>query len=89
MASLQLEAHLPPDMNLPKDATVVTDIEKGSTSSISSSNAVAADDEWVYPYPTEFKLTEKPIDEIRELKVAVIGAGLRGITAAILLQGEN
>ena len=25
--------------------------------------------EWVYPYPTDFKLTEKPIDEYRELEV--------------------
>lgn len=26
-------------------------------------------DEWIYPYPTDFKLTEKPIDEHRELEV--------------------
>lgn len=28
------------------------------------------EDEWVYPYPTDFKLTEKPIDEYRELEVS-------------------
>jgi len=26
-------------------------------------------DDWVYPYPTDFKIHEHPIDEIRELKV--------------------
>lgn len=25
--------------------------------------------DWVYPYPTNFKLGEHPIDDIRELKV--------------------
>ena len=26
-------------------------------------------DDWVYPYPTDFKIHEHPIDEVRELKV--------------------
>lgn len=30
---------------------------------------VETKDEWVYPYPTDFKLSEKPIDEHRDLKV--------------------
>lgn len=38
-----------------------------------------------YPYPTSFKIRERPIDHHRELKVAVIGGGLSGITAGILL----
>lgn len=38
-----------------------------------------------YPYPTDFKIRERPIDYHRELKVAVIGGGLSGITAGILL----
>jgi hypothetical protein len=28
------------------------------------------DDDWVYPFPTDFKIQEKPIDEVRQLKVA-------------------
>lgn len=28
------------------------------------------EDEWVYPYPTNFKLSEKPIDEHRDLEVS-------------------
>ena len=44
--------------------------------------------EWVYPYPTDFKLSERPIDEVRELNVAVLGAGLTGITAGILLPAK-
>jgi hypothetical protein len=27
------------------------------------------DDGWVYPYPTDFKIQEKSIDDIRQLKV--------------------
>ncbi|KAF2718735.1 putative flavin-binding monooxygenase [Polychaeton citri CBS 116435] len=42
-------------------------------------------DQWVYPYPTNFQISEHPIDKARELKVAVIGAGLAGVLAAILL----
>ncbi|KAM0721068.1 hypothetical protein Q7P37_003354 [Cladosporium fusiforme] len=41
--------------------------------------------QWTYPYPTDFKIGEHPIDHHRELKVAVIGGGLSGITAGILL----
>lgn len=41
-----------------------------------------------YPYPTTLELEDKPIDEIRHLKVAVIGAGLSGITAGILLPAK-
>ena len=45
-------------------------------------------EDWVYPHPTDFKLTEAPIDEVRELKVAVIGSGLTGTTASILLRAK-
>lgn len=38
-----------------------------------------------YPYPTDFKIEERPIDQYRTLRVAVIGGGLSGITAGILL----
>lgn len=41
--------------------------------------------ESTYPYPTDFKIRERPVDYHRELKVAVVGGGLSGITAGILL----
>ena len=53
-----------------------------------SNTTPSSQEEWVYPHPTDFKLTEKPIDEVRELKVAVIGAGISGITAGILLPAK-
>lgn len=38
------------------------------------------------PYPTsDFKLENRPLDDIRNLKVAVVGAGLSGVLAGILL----
>lgn len=30
------------------------------------------DDDWIYPFPTDFKIQEKPIDEIRQLRVAFV-----------------
>lgn len=42
----------------------------------------------MYPYPTKFKIHEHPLDEIRELKVVVIGAGLAGIIAGALLPAK-
>lgn len=45
-------------------------------------------DDWVYPWLTDFKISEHPIDEIRKLKVVVIGAGLAGITAGALLPAK-
>lgn len=43
------------------------------------------EEEWVYPYPTSFKLSEHPIDAPREISVAILGAGLAGVLAGILL----
>ena len=33
------------------------------------SESLKNDDDWAYPFPTDFKIQEKPIDEIRQLKV--------------------
>ena len=74
MAAQELEAFLPPlEVTSREDAVFVNDIENdSSTSSLpTSTDATTEDDEWVYPHPTDFKLSEKPIDEVRELNVAV------------------
>jgi hypothetical protein len=42
-----------------------------------STESLKNDEDWVYPYPTDFKIQEKPIDEIRQLKVCFRGAPLR------------
>ena len=89
MASLELEAPFENSVPLQKYATVISEIENdSSTSSFSSKPDAVENDEWYYPHPTDFKLSEKPIDEVRELKVAVIGAGLTGITSGILLSAK-
>jgi hypothetical protein len=36
----------------------------------------------------EFKLEEHPVDVVRPIKVGVIGAGLSGITAGVLLPAK-
>jgi hypothetical protein len=35
-------------------------------------DSLKSDDDWVYPFPTDFKIQEHPIDEIRPLKVGII-----------------
>lgn len=45
-------------------------------------------DHWVYPHPTDFKLSEHYIDDVKPLKAAVIGSGLSGITAGVLLPAK-
>lgn len=32
-------------------------------------NKGVSEEDWVYPYPTNFVLSEHPIDDVRELKV--------------------
>lgn len=42
-------------------------------------------------YPTEqtpFTLEEHPVDEVRSIKVGIIGAGIAGITAGVLLPAK-
>lgn len=40
------------------------------------------------PAKPAFELEEHPIDEVRQIKVGVIGAGLSGITAGVLLPAK-
>jgi hypothetical protein len=84
MASLALEVTLDHDITESKSGLTVSEIETELSSSSTSSqapdhaNASISEDDWVYPHPTDFKLKETPIDEVRELKVCVIGAGVSG-----------
>ncbi|KAJ8607849.1 hypothetical protein MRB53_040042 [Persea americana] len=65
-----------------------------------TANTLTQADEWVYPHPTDFKLSNHAIDETKSLKVssvsngskytkirqvAVVGAGMTGIIAGIFL----
>jgi NAD(P)-binding Rossmann-like domain len=36
----------------------------------------------------EFQLEEHPVDQVRDIKVGIIGAGLSGVTAATLLRAK-
>lgn len=40
------------------------------------------------PPKTRFELEERPVDQVRPIKVGIIGAGLSGITAGILLPAK-
>ena len=71
MASLQIdEIQAPPavDIEHTKGAAVVVEAVEESESS-STDEKEATTDDWVYPHPTSFTITERPIDEIQQLKV--------------------
>jgi hypothetical protein len=78
MASIALESTLDPDPLLSKSDVSVAEFERNESSSDVSTLETDKTDTWIYPHPTDFKLTERPIDAVRELNVAVIGAGLTG-----------
>lgn len=37
---------------------------------------------------TQFELEEHPVDEVRPIKVGIIGAGIAGITAGVILPAK-
>ncbi|THX19357.1 FAD/NAD(P)-binding domain-containing protein [Aureobasidium pullulans] len=77
------------DLVDPKAPSVeVVETIQDSTKNTDPAGRHVSEDDWVYPYPTDFKLSEHPIDDIRKLKVAVIGAGLAGVTAGALLPAK-
>ena len=88
MASVQLEAPLANDVAPDETNVAAPEIESDSNWDPYTPDTAYTEDDWVYPHPTDFKLTDAPIDEWRKLKVAVIGAGLTGITAGILLPAK-
>lgn len=73
MASYQLDqTQLPPlvDPNeLDKSAVIIETVEDERSDTPTDIKDVSQDD-WVYPYPTSFKISEHPTDEVRTLKVA-------------------
>ncbi|KAF2765584.1 FAD/NAD(P)-binding domain-containing protein [Teratosphaeria nubilosa] len=90
MASLQTDGIEAPASNDKADipnGTVIIEAAVNEAGDVTAedANAGAAKEDWVYPHPTDFKLSEHPVDEIRPLRVAVIGAGLSGVTAGALL----
>ena len=86
MASLELQEVRDPhvaDGTPLLEAALVTEVERDTLSS-SSPTFTDEDEDWVYPHPTDFRLTEAPIDEVRELKVAVIGVGSATIDISLI-----
>lgn len=47
-----------------------TTIDLVAAEDLPPAESLKNDDDWVYPFPTDFKIQEKPIDEVRQLKVA-------------------
>lgn len=72
MASLQLDDKTLPQAEAQdiKHATVVIEATDDNGNSSSEDRQVATED-WTYPHPTSFTISEHPIDEFRELKVRI------------------
>lgn len=89
MAALELDEWLPPtndSLDLRYTDKEQEHLTNGHIRSPDHPGTTSED--CVYPHPTIFQLTEKPIDDNTSLKVCVIGAGLTGITAGILLPSK-
>ncbi|KAH0287853.1 FAD/NAD(P)-binding domain-containing protein [Aureobasidium namibiae CBS 147.97] len=81
-------SNLPAYPNEKEPAVAVIETTQDLLQDVSTNNKDVPEEDWVYPYPTDFVLGDHPIDDVRELKVAVIGAGLAGITAGALLPAK-
>ena len=76
MASFQIDAIQAPTVTDPaelKEPTVVIEAADDSTLS-SSDGSNASPSEWVYPHPTDFKISDHHIDRVRTLRVWTITA---------------
>ena len=74
MASFQLDDIGAPALTDPtdlKEPTVVIEAADSSASSSTDKKGPSTED-WVYPHPTDFKISEHPIDEVRKLRVWTI-----------------
>ena len=66
---------------------IETESGNGAKNQLPTSSLASETASFTYPRPA-FDLLERHIDEPRELRVAVIGGGLSGITAGILLPAK-
>ena len=52
-----------------KKPAIVEVLAPTDDNTLPGAEEVEDDEEWGYPYPTDFKISERPIDDIRHLKV--------------------
>lgn len=64
---------------------VVSDLKNGATTEVKS---VAQDSTEKPATKPRFELEEHPVDQVRDIKVGVIGAGLSGVLAGALLPAK-
>jgi len=71
MASFQLDAIQAPALTDPEDLKEPTVVIEAADDTASSSldDKSASTEESVYPHPTDFKISEHSIDQVRKLRV--------------------
>jgi hypothetical protein len=72
---------IPPHKKIPNG----TDLPNGTSIDVVEVPSTPASGADLYVGKTDFKPEDRGIDEVRSLRVVVIGAGLSGVLAAILL----
>lgn len=61
--------NLPEYFNEKEPAVAVVETTPDLSKDAGVNNKGVSEEDWVYPYPTDFVLGEHPIDDIRELRV--------------------
>ncbi len=75
---------IPPHKKIPNG----TDLPKGTSIDVAEVPATPTNPRDLYEGKTDLQLEDHHIDDVRSLRVVVVGAGLSGILAAILLPAK-
>jgi len=63
-------SNLPAYLTEKEPAVAVVETTQDVLQDVSTNNKDVSEEDWVYPYPTDFVLGDHPIDDVRELKVS-------------------
>lgn len=65
-----LSTNVPRFFNEKQPGVAVIETAQDELAEAVETNKDVSEENWVYPYPTDFVLGEHPIDDVRELKVS-------------------
>ncbi|KAL1981042.1 hypothetical protein VTN96DRAFT_3151 [Rasamsonia emersonii] len=72
---------------VPTDSNAAVDVDVNVKNTVTETTTEVKPEPEIQTKP-RFEIEEHPIDQVRDIKVGVIGAGLAGVTAAVLLPAK-